>query len=135
MKIRQGFTIVELMIVIIVIAILAAVASPMMQGRIDSARWSEGKAYMGTISVALRTHISERGDNFTPIPTLKELGFEENGLNGNYFSGGESGVGDFSWVIYDNDPMDFLITATAPECINSPSQITLDHTGHFVEIP
>jgi prepilin-type N-terminal cleavage/methylation domain-containing protein len=135
MKFTQGFTIVELMIVIIVIGILSAVAIPIMQGRIDSAKWAEGKAYMGIIARALRAHICETGGNFTTIPTLKQLGFAGNDLKGNYFSGGESGAGDFSWVIYNNDPMDFLITATAPDSINSPSKITLDHTGTFIEIP
>lgn len=135
MRITHGFTIVELMIVIIVIGILAAVISPMMQGRIDSAKWAEGKAYMGTIAQALRAYISETGNNFTAVPTLKELGFTSDDLDGNYFTGGESGVGDFSWVINNNDPMDFLITATAPAGINSPSKITLDHNGQFTETP
>jgi type IV pilus assembly protein PilA len=135
MRITHGFTIIELMIVIIVIGILAAVVSPMMQGRIDSAKWSEGKAYMGTIAQALRAYISENGSNFTAVPTLKELGFTADDLNGNYFTGGESGVGDFSWIINNNDPIDFLITATAPNGIDSPSKITLDNTGQFIETP
>ena len=135
MKTAQGFTLVELMVVILVIAILAAVVSPMMRGRIDSAKWSEGKTYMGTIAQAIRVHISETGGNFTSVPTLKQLGFTPGTLNGSYFTGGESGVGDFSWIIYSNNPVNFLITATAPSGINSPSQITLDHTGTFTEIP
>jgi len=135
MESRKGFTIFELMVVIIIISILAAVIVPIMQGRIDSAKWSEGKAIMGIIARALRTHIAEKGNNFTPVPTVVELGFESGDLNGTYFSGGESGTNDFSWVINSNDPIDFLITTTAPEGVDSPSQITLNHAGVFIETP
>ena len=133
MESKKGLTLIELMVVIIIVGILAAVAIPIMQGRIDSAKWSEGKAITGIISRALRTHVAEKGNNFTPVPTLAQLGFEPGDLDCNYFTGGESGTNDFSWVINSNNPIDFLITATAPAGVNSPSQITLNHAGTFTE--
>jgi prepilin-type N-terminal cleavage/methylation domain-containing protein len=135
MKKHFGFTIIELMVVILIVGILAAVAVPMMKGRIDKAKWSEGKAIMGTIARSLRAHVSEEGKNFTPVPTIQQLGFAPNDLVGNFFTGGESGTGNFSWIINNDDPLNFLVTATAPAGINSPSQITLDHTGKFTETP
>jgi len=123
------------MVVIFIVGILAAIVAPIMVGRIDSAKWSEGKAYMGAIANALRAHISECKTNYTAVPTLEELGFKPSDLKGTYFTCGESGVGDFSWIINDNDPINFLITANAPAGINSPSKITLDQTGTFSEIP
>jgi hypothetical protein len=81
----------------------------------------------------LRAHVAENGNNFTPVPTLAQLGFGPGDLNGTYFSGGESGTNDFSWVINSNNPIDFLITATAPAGVSSPSQITLNHAGNFTE--
>ena len=131
---RKGLTLIELLVVIIIIGILAAVTIPMMQGRIDSAKWSEGRAIMGIIARALRSHVAEKGANFTPIPTLAQLGFEQGDLDGNYFTGGESGTNDFLWVINSNDPINFLITATAPAGIEGPSQVTLNHAGIFIEI-
>ena len=135
MKNRFGFTIIELMVVILIVGILAAVAVPMLKGKIDKAKWSEGKAIMGTIARSLRAHVSEKGTNFTPVPTIQQLGFAAGDLNGTYFTGGESGTGNFSWIINNDNPLNFLITATAPAGITSPSQITLDHTGKFTEIP
>jgi general secretion pathway protein G len=38
----KGFTLVELMVVILIVSILAAVAIPILRGRIDAAKWSEG---------------------------------------------------------------------------------------------
>jgi type IV pilus assembly protein PilA len=135
MQSRQGYTLVELLVVITIIGILAAVCVPMMQGRIDSAKWSEGRAMMGTIARALRTHIAEKGSDFTHVPTLAELGMTPADLNGTYFTGGESGVGNFSWVINSNNPIDFLVTATAPPGISSPSRLTLNQAGTFTETP
>ena len=43
----KGFTLVELMVVILIVSILAAVAIPILSGRIDAAKWSEGKVNDG----------------------------------------------------------------------------------------
>ncbi len=135
MESRRGLTLIELMFVITIVSMLTAVSISIMQGRADSAKWSEGKVYTGAIARALRAHIAEAGANFTPVPSLEQLGFESDDLNGTYFSGDESGTGDFSWVISSNSPMDFLVTTTAPAGVAAPSQITLDQTGAFTETP
>lgn len=135
MRNGTGFTLTEVLVVIIIVGILAAVTIPIMHGRIDSAKWSEGKAIMGAIARALRAHVAEEGVNFSPVPTLEQLGFGPDDINCTYFSCGESGSGNFSWVVNSREPLDFLITATAPEGIGSPSQITLDQAGKFTEIP
>ncbi len=90
---------------------------------------------MGSIATALRAHVAEKGSNFSAKPKLAQLGFAANDLDGTYFKGGESGSGNFSWVINDDEPLDFLITADAPAEISTPSKVTLDHAGNWVETP
>ena len=135
MESRKGFTLIELMVVIFIVSVVAAVVVPLVRGHIDTAKWSEGRTTMGTIATALRSHVAEQGSNFTAVPSLRQLGFVANDLDGTYFKGGESGAGDFSWVINDNDPMNFLVTATAPVGISTPSKITLDQNGNWTETP
>ncbi len=61
--VRKGFTLVELMIVILIVAILAAVAVPLMMNRVESAKWSEAKAAMGTIMTNVKAYYAEKGCN------------------------------------------------------------------------
>ena len=133
MQSKKGFTLIELMVVILIVGILASVAIPMMRGRIDSAKWSEGKAIAGSIATAIRVHVAEKGSGFSAVPTLTELGFNANDLDGTYFTGGASGAGDFTWVITDDEPINYLITIDAGTGITSPSQMTLDEDGVWTE--
>ena len=60
-KNQGGFTLVELMIVVIIVGILAAVAIPMYQGATERAKASEAVAALGTIRGALRVYYAEHG--------------------------------------------------------------------------
>jgi prepilin-type N-terminal cleavage/methylation domain-containing protein len=131
MKNRKGFTLIELMVVILIVGILAAVAIPLMRGRIDSAKWSEGKAMMGTIGTAIRAYAAEKGASavlYGPdLPDAASLGFGTNDLVGTYFT-----TGSFSWTTgYATEVagLTFTITADAPAGITTPAQVTLDQAG------
>ncbi len=124
---RKGFTLIELMVVILIVGILAAVAIPLMRGRIDSAKWSEGKAMMGTIGTALRAYGAEKGDAGTWPPSMIELGFVAGDLNGTYFVDA-----DFVWAAAYSSlvtpSLTFTITCT-PTVTLVPAVVTLDQAG------
>ena len=91
---RKGFTLVELMVVILIVGILAAVAIPLMQGRIDKAKWSEANATAGTIRTAIRAYAAETsvtsaqalaGSNLGVAATQSALGFSATDCEGTYF--------------------------------------------------
>jgi prepilin-type N-terminal cleavage/methylation domain-containing protein len=94
----NAFTMVELMMVVLIVGILAAVAIPLYSGRIDKAKWTEADAAAGTIRTAVRVYWAEKGGagttwNFSDITgdiTLfgPKLGITPGGLNGNYFKSG-----------------------------------------------
>ena len=129
---RKGFTLIELMVVIFIVGILAAVAIPIMRGRIDSAKWSEAKAAMGSIRTAARAYCAEKGPTFTYTgTTLTDLGFDAAGtdLDGKYFSHDA-----YALTLNAYDTYSIVCTAATSTCTEkptTPATETLDQTGTF----
>ncbi|MCH9022426.1 MAG: type II secretion system protein [Planctomycetes bacterium] len=98
---KSGFTLIELMVVILIVGILAAVSVPLMRGRIEDAKWSEAAASAGTVRVAVRTYAAERGisrakselDGASVSANLAKLGFLAGDLTGSYFSATDYTIG------------------------------------------
>ncbi len=61
MKNQTGFTLIEIMVVVIIIGILSAVVTPMVVNRLEQARIEAAKAELRTIEAALKMY---RVDNF-----------------------------------------------------------------------
>ena len=133
MKSRKGFTLIELMVVILIVGILAAVAIPIMRGRIDSAKWSEGRAGAGSIRTGARAFCAEKGPTRTGVwakVIFADLGFAAGDLTGKYFDDDDYAV---AFTAYDT----YTITVTAgnlgapADAPSVPAVVTLDQGGTF----
>lgn len=142
MKKRKGFTLIELMIVIFIVGILAAVAIPIMRGRIDSAKWSEGLSGAANIRSAARAFCAERDSTWGGVwanVSFADLGFnvvngaDGDDLDGKYFT---SECYTIAFTAFNT----YTITVTAavslrPQKPTTPSVITLDQDGTMTETP
>ena len=94
---KAGFTLVELMVVAIIVAILAAVAIPLMSANKKRAAATEGEAGLGTMRSALRAMYAETSSYvLTPNGTALGAGaattipgISAGDLNGKYFQEGD----------------------------------------------
>ncbi len=90
---RGGFTLVELMIVVIVVGVLAAVAIPMYQIMPQRSRGTEAAAALGLVRSSMRVYYAEHGTfvnaSFTDgarVTTGGLLAVNDFDLLGKYFS-------------------------------------------------
>jgi prepilin-type N-terminal cleavage/methylation domain-containing protein len=135
MKSRKGFTLIELMVVVLIVGILAAVAIPILRGRIDAAKWSEGKAMLGSIATAIRAYHAEKGPSGTAPDAIvgtgaTALGFVSTDLDGTYFT---NGCFALTGAVGMN-PLTFTITCTALTSLRAekptyPATVTLNELG------
>jgi prepilin-type N-terminal cleavage/methylation domain-containing protein len=108
MKHRKGFTLTELMMVIFIVAILAAVALPLVRGRIDTAKWSEARAAAGTLKTTVRTLVTTVDPNYADYTIIEGssgdgfpaqlLGFTDTSLDGSYFNQVDYTISDINGV-------------------------------------
>ena len=91
---KKGFSLIELMVVIMMVGILAAIAVPILHGRVKQAKWSEGAASAGAIKTAVRAYYvsnpTEAGAWAAQAVSgvAATLGFKAGDLTGRYFTMG-----------------------------------------------
>ncbi len=66
----KGFTLIELAIVIVIAALLAAVAVPIYNGIVDDSKWSEAKTAVGTIKASVDTYKAKMSGELAALPAV-----------------------------------------------------------------
>lgn len=111
---RRGFTLIELMVVIMVVGVLASLAVPIFRERTKQSKWTEGAATAGLIRKALRAYYAEDPISAaslvgSTVDTVQgTLGFFAGDLTGTYFQ-----AGNFTITAIDGDG-NATISVTAP---------------------
>ncbi|OQB72795.1 MAG: Fimbrial protein precursor [candidate division TA06 bacterium ADurb.Bin131] len=99
----KGFTLVELMVVVIIVGILAAVAVPIYRQNVKRAMASEGAALLGSVLTAERVYYAEHNTYTTDSAALGvettgnkyfQNGFTVTEADGNGFKAETNGTGD-----------------------------------------
>ena len=117
---NSGFSLVELMIVIVIIGVLAAVAVPIYSNNVMKAKMSEADASLGSIRTQLRLYYGENGE----YPTLSSGSYvigaswhdiKTGELTGKYFT-------DSSYTI-ESDATTYTITCAAGDILTSDREL------------
>ncbi|MFU8856872.1 MAG: type IV pilin protein [Deferrisomatales bacterium] len=127
---RRGFTLVELMIVVAILGILAAIAVPMYRGYISTSKMAEAKANLETIRLLQEQYYTDNrayvaaGDTTALITALP--GFEPGNPAGLFY--------DYSVTLPGGDQT-FTATATptargAPNPNHGSGLFTIDHQNN-----
>jgi len=129
---QAGFTLVELMIVIVIVGILAAVAVPIYQSNISKAKMSECDAALGTIRTALRVCYAQNGQYpvnaaGTAITASDSLDISATDLAGKYFDATDYSI--------ESDATTYTITCEKDAIFGAGNDRTLDQNGDFAGGP
>jgi prepilin-type N-terminal cleavage/methylation domain-containing protein len=131
---KGGFTLVELMVVAIIVAILAAVAIPLMSGNKKRAMATEAESALGTLRTQLRVMYAETGtyatnNNGQTVTTVWQIpGVNQTDLAGKYWV-----TNAFTFVTAPSNTTYQLQAAFVTGCDPALSGVTikLDQDGAF----
>lgn len=102
---RSGFTLIEIMLVVVIIGILAAVVVPKFTGRTKEAKNSAAKSSIASIGLALDLYETDNGNFPASLQALLTKGSEQN-WRGPYLKKAEIPVDpwghEFVYTIKDN---------------------------------
>jgi len=137
---KSGFTLVELMVVAVIVAILAAVAIPLMTGNKRRAMATEAETYLGNLRTQMRVMFAETGSyatnrNGEAVDSVWKIpGVTPSDMSGRYWS-----TNAFSFTTPPTGlGTNFVLQADGsrdgchPDLKNST--ITLNYNGIFVRL-
>ena len=111
---REGFTLIEILLVVVIIGILAAVAVPKLSGRVGQAQTNAAKASVDAIGLAVKMYEVDNGKFPDSLQSLVTKGGEIN-WNGPYL---EKGVPKDPWgndFQYSKNGNDYTIVSAGPD--------------------
>jgi len=118
LKNNQGFTLIELIMVIAVLGILSGIAIPRITGIQDKARYATGEALLANMKTPLELYRQDKGD----YPTMSEttntsnLGNEVDKYIDNYSNLLPDSSDDWSFVKYESSDGDsYTLVITHPK--------------------
>jgi type IV pilus assembly protein PilA len=123
---EQGFTLVELLVVMLILGLLAAIAIPSFFNQRDKARDADAKTLARTAQTAMETYSTDNGGSYASATAANLITIEET-LNEADLTGVEDGdaltvasTADTYSVTVDskNTPNDFTISRTATGTTN-----------------
>ena len=121
---RSGFTLIEVLLVVVIIGILVGVAIPRLGGRVRQAEISRARADIQSIGLALRMYELDMGEYPSSLSALVNNPGGGRNWNGPYL---DSGIPTDPWgreYSYSRTDTSYRLRSMGPDGVESDSDIT-----------